>query len=154
MVKGKEIGKGDAALVITTNADGIATSGDHDLPYGSYLVKETKPSKGYLLNTEWSRSFRIREDGVIIDLTEDKVREAVIRGGVQIIKRDKELVKSEALGGAHLDGIVMTIKNVSGRDVVVRKDLDNKTDKVDWKKLESKKDLFESEAIRRESPDW
>ena len=149
MVKGKEIGKGDAALVITTNADGIATSGDHDLPYGSYLVKETKPSKGYLLNTEWSRSFRIREDGVIIDLTEDKVREAVIRGGVQIIKRDKELVKSEALGGAHLDGIVMTIKNVSGRDAVVRKDLDNKTDKIDWKKLESKKDLFESEAIRR-----
>ena len=149
MVKGKEIGKGEAALVITTNADGIATSGDHDLPYGSYLVKETKPSKGYLLNTEWSRSFRIREDGVIIDLTEDKVREAVIRGGVQIIKRDKELVKSEALGGAHLDGIVMTIKNVSGRDVVVRKDLDNKTDKIDWKKLESKQALFDSEAIKR-----
>ncbi len=127
----------------------IATSGDHDLPYGSYLVKETKPSQGYLLNTEWSRAFTIREDGVIIDLTEDKVREAVERGGVQIIKRDKELVKSEALGGAHLDGIVMTIKNVSGRDVVVRKDLDNKTDKIDWKKLESKKDLFENEAIKR-----
>ena len=149
MVKGKEIGKGEAALVITTNADGIATSGDHDLPYGSYLVKETKSSKGYLLNTEWSRAFRIREDGVIIDLTEDKVREAVIRGGVQIIKRDKELVKSEALGGAHLDGIVMTIKNVSGRDVVVRSDLDNKTDKVDWKKLESKQELFDSGAIKR-----
>ena len=149
MVKGKEIDKGEAALVITTNADGIATSGDHDLPYGSYLVKETKPSQGYLLNTEWSRAFRIREDGVIVDLTEDKVREAVERGGVQIIKRDKELVKPEALGGAHLDGIVMTIKNVSGRDVVVRKDLDNKTDKVNWKKLASKKDLFENESIKR-----
>ena len=149
MVNGKEIGVGEAALVITTNADGIATSGDHDLPYGSYLVKETKPSKGYLLNTEWSRAFRIREDGVIIDLTEDKVREEVIRGGVQIIKRDKELVKSEALGGAHLDGIVMTIKNVSGRDVVVRSDLDNKTDTVDWKKLESKQELFDSGAIKR-----
>jgi len=149
MVGGKEIGKGEAALVITTNADGIATSDAHALPYGSYLVKETKPSKGYLLNTEWSRAFRIREDGVIVDLTEDKVREAVERGGVQIIKRDKELKKSEALGGAHLDGIVMTIKNVSGRDVVVRKDLDNKTDKVDWKKLESKQDLFESGAVKR-----
>ena len=149
MVKGKEIAKGDAALVITTNADGIATSGDHDLPYGSYLVKETKPSKGYLLNTEWSRAFRIREDGVIVDLTEDKVREAVIRGGVQIIKRDKEIQKSELLGGAHLDEIVFTIKNVSGRDVVVRKDLNNKTDKVDWKKLTSKKDMFESGAIKR-----
>lgn len=149
MVGGKEIAKGEAALVITTNADGIAASGDHALPYGSYLVKETKPSKGYLLNAEWSRAFRIREDGVIVDLTEDKVREAVIRGGVQIIKRDKELKKSEALGGAHLDGIVMTIKNVSGRDVVVRKDLDNKTDKVDWKKLESKKAMFEDGSIKR-----
>jgi hypothetical protein len=151
MVGGKEIAKGEPALVITTNADGIAASGDHALPYGSYLVKETKPSKGYLLNTEWSRAFRIREDGVIVDLTEDKVREAVIRGGVQIIKRDKEPKKSEALGGAHLDGIVMTIKNVSGRDVVVRKDLGNKTDKVDWKKLESKKSMFDSGAIKRVS---
>jgi len=149
MVKGREIGKGEAALVITTNADGIATSGDHDLPYGSYLVKETKPSKGYLLNEKWSRAFRIREDGVIVDLTEDKVREAVIRGGVQIIKRDKELVKSEALGGAHLDGIVMTIKNVSGRDVVVRKDFGDPEVKVDWKKLESKKDLFEDGTVLR-----
>ena len=149
MVNGNEISKGGAALVITTNADGIATSGDHVLPYGSYLVKETKPSKGYLLNSEWSRAFRIREDGVIVDLTEDKVREEVIRGGVQIIKRDKELKKSEALGGAHLDGIVMTIKNVSGRDVVVRKDFGDPEVKVDWKKLESKSDLLESGDIKR-----
>ena len=74
MVGGKEIEKGGAALVITTNADGIATSDSHALPYGSYLVKETKPSEGYLLNTEWSRAFTIREDGKIVDLTEDKVR--------------------------------------------------------------------------------
>ena len=149
MVDGKEIEKGGAALVIKTNADGIATSGDHALPYGSYLVKETKPSPGYLLNTEWSRAFKIREDGVIIDLTEDKVREAVIRGGVQIVKRDKELKRSEALGGSTLNGIVMTIKNVSGRDVVVRKDLENKTDKVDWKALRSKTSLFEDGSIKR-----
>lgn len=149
MVGGKEYAVDAACLVIKTNSKGIATSGDHDLPYGTYLVKETKPSTGYLLNEKWSRAFEIREDGVIIDLTADKVREAVERGGVQIIKRDKELAKSEALGGATLNGIVMTIKNVSGHDVVVRKDLDNKTDTVDWKKLESKKDLFESGEIKR-----
>ncbi|MBP3896850.1 MAG: VaFE repeat-containing surface-anchored protein, partial [Mogibacterium sp.] len=149
MVGGKEIAKGGAALVISTNADGIATSDAHTLPYGSYLVKETKPSKGYLLNTEWSRAFTVREDGKIVDLTEDKVREAVIRGGVQIIKRDKELVKSEALGGARLDDIVMTIKNVSGRDVVVRKDFGDPEVKVDWKKLESKSAMFEDESIKR-----
>ena len=149
MVKGKEYAVDEGCLVITTDKNGIAASGDHDLPYGTYLVKETKPSEGYLLNEKWSRAFEIREDGVIIDLTEDKVREAVERGGVQIIKRDKELAKSEALGGATLNGIVMTIKNVSGRDVVVRKDLDNKTDTVDWKKLESKADMFEAGTIKR-----
>ena len=151
MVSGKEIAKGEVALVIKTNAEGITSTGAHDLPYGSYTVKETKAPKGYLLNTAWAKSFRIREDGVIIDLTEDKVREEVIRGGVQIVKRDKELAKSEALGGAHLDGIVMTIRNVSGHDVVVRKDLDNKTETVEWKKLDSKSELFESESIKRVS---
>ena len=149
MVKGKEYAVDEGCLVITTDKNGIATSGDHDLPYGTYLVKETKPSEGYLLNEKWSRAFEIREDGVIIDLTEDKVREAVERGGVQIIKRDKELAKSEALGGATLNDIVMTIKNVSGHDVVVRKDLDNKTDTVDWKKLESKKEMFDAGTIKR-----
>ena len=149
MVNGKEIGKGDAALTITTNEEGIAASGDHDLPYGSYLVKETKPSQGYLLNEEWSRSFEIREDGVIIDLTEDKVREAVQRGGVQIIKRDKEIEKSEALGGADLSGIVMTIRNISGHDVVVRKDFGDASVKVDWKKLETKKALFDDGTVLR-----
>ena len=149
MVGGKEIAVDGAALVITTNAEGIATSAQKVLPYGSYLVKETKPSEGYLLNEKWSRAFRIRTDGEMIDLTADKVREAVERGGVQIIKRDKELKKSEALGGANLSGIVMTIKNVSGRDVVVRKDLDNKTDKVNWKELQSKAELFEAGTIKR-----
>ena len=149
MVGGKEYAVDAACLVIKTDKNGIAASGNHDLPYGTYLVKETKPSTGYLLNEKWSRSFEIREDGKIIDLTEDKVREAAQRGGVQIIKRDKELAKSEALGGASLEGIVMTIKNVSGHDVVVRKDLDNKTDTVDWKKLDSKKDLFEAGTIKR-----
>ncbi|MCR4855202.1 MAG: VaFE repeat-containing surface-anchored protein, partial [Erysipelotrichaceae bacterium] len=149
MVNGKEIAVDGAALVITTNTEGIATSAQKVLPYGSYLVKETKPSKGYLLNEKWSRAFRIRTDGEMVDLTADKVREAVERGGVQIIKRDKELKKSEALGGATLNGIVMTIKNVSGHDVVVRKDLDNKTDKINWKELKSRKELFEAGTIKR-----
>lgn len=149
MVGGKEYAVDEGCLVIRTDKNGIVTSGDHVLPYGSYLVKETKPSQGYLLNTEWSRAFKIREDGVIIDLTEDKVREAVIRGGVQIIKRDKEIQKSEVLGGADLNGIVMTIKNVSGRDVVVRKTFSDPSVKVDWKKLESKKALFDDGTVKR-----
>ena len=152
MVGGKEIAKDAAALVIKTDASGIAASAADALPYGTYLVKETKPSPGYLLNTQWSKTFSIRENGKIIDLTGDKVREAVERGGVQIIKRDKEIAKSEALGGATLKDIVFTIKNVSAHDVVVRKDVGNTTDKVNWKKLESKKALFEAGVIKRVKP--
>ena len=151
-IGGKEIAKDAAAMVIKTNAEGIAETAADALPYGTYLVKETKPSTGYLLNTEWSKTFQIRENGKIIDLTEDKVREAVERGGVQIVKRDKELQKSEALGGASLKDIVFTIKNASSHDVVVRKDIGNTTDKVDWKKLESKKELFDSGTIKRVKP--
>ena len=149
MIAGNEVAKDAVALVIATNSDGFAGTDAHALPYGTYFIKETKPSPGYLLNTEWSKTFSIREDGKIIDLKGDKVREVVQRSGVQIVKRDKEIQKSEALGGANLKDIVFTIKNVSAHDVVVRKDIGNTTDKVDWKKLASKKELFEAGTIKR-----
>jgi len=149
MIAGNEVAKDAVALVIATNSDGFAGTDAHALPYGTYFIKETKPSPGYLLNTEWSKTFSIREDEKIIDLKGDKVREAVQRSGVQIVKRDKEIQKPEALGGANLKDIVFTIKNVSAHDVVVRKDIGNTTDKVDWKKLASKKELFEAGTIKR-----
>ena len=153
MVGGKEYGIDQAVMTISTDEHGNVATKPDALPYGTYTIKETKPSEGYLLNEEWLETFRIRENGVIIDLTGNKVREAVERGGVQIIKRDKELEKSEALGGATLNDIVMTIRNVSNHDVVVRKDINNKTDKVNWKELKSKAALFEDGTIKRVKPD-
>ena len=91
-------------------------------------------------------------DGMIVDLAKYMTREPIIRGGVQIIKRDKEIGKSEKLGGASLEGITFTIKNVSEKDVVVRKDIGNTTDTVDWKKLSPKQDLFEIGAVKRVKP--
>ena len=149
-VGGMEYSQGSACLTIKTDDKGIAESGKV-LPYGSYTIKETVPSKGYLLNKEWEKSFTIRSDGEVKDFTAEKVREEVERGGVQIVKRDKEIEKSEALGGGSLEGIVMTIKNVSDHDVVVRSDLMSE-DKVDWKKLASKDDLFGQEKIKRVKP--
>ena len=146
-VGGKEFAPGDACLVIKTDDKGFAESGKV-LPYGTYSIKETTPSTGYLLNTEWEKTFTIRTDGEVKDFTADKVREEVQRGGVQIVKRDKELEKSEAQGGATLEGIVMTVRNVSGHDVVVRSDIGG-TDEVDWGKLASKEDLFKSGSIKR-----
>ena len=50
---------------------------------------------------------------------------------VQIIKSDKELLKSEAMEGAALEGIEMIIKNASAKPVLVRSDISSSED-VDW----------------------
>lgn len=145
----KKINQGEAAVTIMTDKNGLAKSAADALPYGDYLVKETKAPAGYLLNEKWSRAISIRKDGEIIDITSDPVKEEIQRGGVQIVKRDKELKKSEALGGADLNGIEMTIKNVSGHDVLVRSDIGSAENKVDWKVLSSKKDLIDSGKVKR-----
>ncbi len=145
----KKINQGEAAVTIRTDKNGLAKSAADALPYGDYLVKETKAPSGYLLNEKWSRAISIRKDGEIIDITSDPVKEEIQRGGVQIVKRDKELKKSEALGGADLNGIEMTIKNVSGHDVVVRSDIGSAENKVDWKVLSSKKNLIDSGKVKR-----
>ena len=147
MVNGKEYAAGEAVLTIRTDNDGFAESGTV-LPFGTYSIEETDAPNGYILNEAWEKSFTIRSDREIKDFTGDKVRDAVKRGGVQIVKRDKELEKSEAQGGASLEDIVMTIKNVSAHDVVVRSDI-SKDDTVDWTKLASKATLFSDGRIKR-----
>ena len=133
---------------IRTDGKGSASTQNSDLAYGKYYIKETTPSEGYLLNERWefivwvyNRDGRDKvdiigtnnddgtvnetldfTDGMMVDLTGYQIREAVKRGAVQIVKRDKELLKSEALGGADLSDIVFTIRNVSKHDVAVRND--------------------------------
>ena len=80
-------------VTIKTNAAGIASTGNEALPYGTYVAVETKPSRGYNLNAHWIVTFEIREDGVIVDLTdaEHQLAEEVIRGDVRIYKEDLEM---------------------------------------------------------------
>jgi len=150
-VDGKEYKTGEAVKVISTDANGLAATSNDSLPYGTYSIRETKPSDGYLLNETWERTFEIRENGQMVDLTEDKVEELVKRSGIQIQKRDIELGKSEAMGGATLEGIVMTIRNVSNHDVVVRADIGS-ADTVEWTDSESMTELFETEKVKRVIP--
>ena len=63
----------------------VASLADDALPYGTYTVRETGTSEGYLFDDasrEWSQTFQIREGGQIVDLTspEDAVSNLVIRG--------------------------------------------------------------------------
>ena len=80
-------------VTIKTDENGIAELGGEALPYGTYAAVETKPSRGYLLNTKWQVVFEIREDGVVVDLTdaEHQLADKVIRGDVRIYKEDLEM---------------------------------------------------------------
>ena len=113
VVGGKEYAPNADVITIKTNDQGVAETATDTLPYGTYEIRETRPSEGYLLNEEWKKTFEIWENGKIVDLTAEPCDEPVIRGGVLIEKRDLELDKNEALGGASLAGIEFTVTNAS-----------------------------------------
>jgi hypothetical protein len=114
LVDGQLVQPGDACLTLTTDADGLAFVASEGLPYGTYVVRETKAPRGYLLNEEWSRTFEVREDGsvALLNTTEDAVDDQVIRGDLHLVKvRERGmdrlsgvpfLVTSEATGESHV----------------------------------------------------
>lgn len=130
--------------VIRTDANGLASSTANLLPIGTYEIKETKPSKGYLLNEKWIKTFRITEDAQIVNLTEMPTKdkefnyevnevsdtkatpEKVIRGDVLIKKSDKDRIVTDpdnddnkGQGDATLAGAKFNIINVSSHPVFV-----------------------------------
>lgn len=126
-VDGKTFAPGEVVKVITTGEDGIAKTSADCLPFGEYTIVETKAPEGYLNEGILEKDFSIRLDGEMVDLTEDAITNDVIRGGVQIEKWDRELGKSEAVGGADystaeagakLTGIQFTITNRSKASVI------------------------------------
>ena len=127
-VNGKWHAKGEVVATMTTNDKGIAVLDNNaSLPYGSYSLKETKASEGYLLNDKWRVNFQIREDNKVVDVTSQVLEQQIIRGDVEVIKQDLELSKSEAIAGknhdgangeaASLNGITFEIRNASAKSV-------------------------------------
>ena len=114
LVDGQLVQPGDACLVLSTDAEGLAFCASDSLPYGTYVVRETKAPRGYLLNDQWSRTFEVREDGsvALLSSTEDAVDDQVIRGDLHLVKvreRGMErlsgipfLVTSETTGESHV----------------------------------------------------
>ena len=132
----------EKVLTLTTDETGQAGTESRCLPYGTYVAVETKPSQGYLLNTQWQAVFSIREDNVTLDLADPQstgedaenqpLAEQVIRGDVRVVKEDSELAAldianpSQAIGGknhqalraGHLNEIEFTVTNVSHLSVL------------------------------------
>ena len=103
----------------TTGEDGTAQTTADALPYGSYTARETKASRGYLLNESWSRSFQITEDGQMADCSNTPLPEDVIRGGANFLKIDAERDEAVPEGAATLAGATIAIRNDSARSVLV-----------------------------------
>ena len=122
IVNGKTYKKGETVVTLKTDANGNAQTSNTLLPYGTYILKETKAPNGYLSQgTNLAQTFTIRENGVIVDLNKDTtaVKNDVIRGGVQLGKWDNELNAQNPQGDAALEGTEFAIVNENAHDVIV-----------------------------------
>lgn len=112
---------GEDVMTLTTGEDGTAqtaTAADA-LPYGTYAARETKASRGYLLNETWSRTFQVTSDGEVVDCTTTPLPEDVVRGGASFAKVDAERDEAVPEGSATLAGAAITIRNDSAKSVLV-----------------------------------
>lgn len=93
VVNGKSYTKGQVVKTLTTNAKGEASTGANELPYGDYILKEIKAPNGYLVSGQIQRSFSIRSNGKIVDMTSGStgIRDNVIRGDVQLVKFEESM---------------------------------------------------------------
>ncbi|MBR2834973.1 MAG: VaFE repeat-containing surface-anchored protein [Coriobacteriales bacterium] len=100
---------GEPAAVITSNKT------SPKLPYGTYIVRETKAPTGYKPNTqEWT--VQIREDGQTETL---EISDEIIRGGISVQKVDLETHTAQALGAGNLSGITFEVRNGSIHPVII-----------------------------------
>lgn len=108
LVGGKLVQPGDACLTLSTDAGGAALCAADSLPYGTYVVRETKAPTGYLLNDQWSRTFEVREDGSVafLNTTDDAVDDQVICGNLR-------LVKVRERGMARLPGVPFLVTSLT-----------------------------------------
>ncbi len=132
LVGGRYYADGEVVKTVTAKWDAgaaayVASTGDDELPLGTYEVKESASPEGYL-GSDWSKTAKVASKGQVVDLAGDACKDDVIRGGVQVTKSDRELGKSEALGGdshgakktgSTLSGIEFTISNASAAKVLV-----------------------------------
>ena len=118
LVDGTWYQPGEDVLTLTTGEDGTAQTAADALPYGTYTARETAPSKGYLLNSSWSKTFSVSEQGAIADCTDSPLEEQVIRGDLSAVKAEEDsmarmawvpfLVTSQTTGEWH---VVVTDEN-------------------------------------------
>ena len=110
---------GSVVATMTTDEQGIASTDEHALPYGTYCVRETTAPNGYLLNEGFERRFSIRENGKIVNLGTGACADDVIRGGIAVGKVSRETSQHVGQGEASLKGAVFSVTLASEQAVIV-----------------------------------
>ena len=122
VVDGEAYDPGEVVATIVTKLGSggmaIASTSASLLPYGTYRIVEVQAPEGYLNTGTIERPFQVREDGVIVDLTETPIENDVIRGGVKINKSDEQ-TGLDPQGDATFVGAEFSIINVSEHAVLV-----------------------------------
>ena len=85
---------GDGNAYFSTDDNGVYTSPNNLLPYGSYQLIEVQAPEGYTQNGTTSVEFSVRGDGEIVDLT-NEIYNDVLTGQFSIYKHYNEYDKSE-----------------------------------------------------------
>ena len=115
VVNGSTAQPGQVAMTITTNAAGVATTGENALPYGEYTVREVSTNDSMLKTFTEEISVTISEDGQILSY---EAENEVVRGGIDISKEDSQ-TGSTPQGNASFAGIDFEVINRSANPVVV-----------------------------------
>ena len=115
VVNGNTAAPGQVAMTITTNAAGVATTGENALPYGEYTVREVSTNDSMLKTFDEEISVTIDSDG---EMLEYEAENEVVRGGIDLEKQDSQ-TGSTPQGNASFAGIEFEIINRSANPVVV-----------------------------------
>ncbi len=115
VVNGNTAAPGQVAMTITTNAAGVATTGESALPYGEYTVREVSTNDSMLQTFMEEISVTISEDGQMLEY---EAENEVVRGGIDISKEDSEMGTTPQ-GNSSFAGISFEVVNRSANPVVV-----------------------------------
>ena len=115
VVNGSTAAPGQVAMTITTNASGVAATGENALPYGDYIVREVSTNESMLKTFTEEIPVTISEDGQLLTY---EAENDVVRGGIDLEKQDSQMGTTPQ-GNSSFANIDFEIINRSANPVVV-----------------------------------